>query len=760
VPGYEVVRRLHEGGQGVVYVAVQQSTRRKVALKVMHGRPDPSDLTAKRFDREVEIVAQFNHPNIVRVFDGGRTEDGRLYCVMEYVRGRTLTNYIREEKLSLDEALHLFLDVIAAVGHAHKHGVVHRDLKPANILVDHDGVVRVVDFGLAKAVGPASDLGVSQTGEFLGTLRYTSPEQLRAQSDGVDVRADVYSLGVILYEILTGVSPYPEKQYASDWVRLVLEAEPTPPRAAWDSRFGVLADESSRGSSRLSCPIDRDLETIVLTALAKSCDRRYQDAAALGEDVRRYLHDEPIAARRDSLAYVLQSKTRRWIARHQFTASLAMIAIAVLLAAYPVSWFVYRGTDINDWYEGALAAAFPMPFPGSAFEHVRIIAFDENTDFEALAKREGVTGVDPTNARSFRRMHGRFITKLAESKCRTLMFDIKFPAPTEFDDGFVEGVRVLRAKGIDVTVGTERWWLDEPITEFVSTNLLPYVRYGCTVVRLRDTPYAAQLAAQRGVTDPHPSLALATYGAYKHPDHQVKLLVDDTQERVNLIPYKQNAAAPAEKVFGKPDQIPLTRATLGTVDQGRFKDAFGPEWGLKKTDLLAFLNFDIPSDAYLAKSTVRYEDVFEATPASLRKWFEGKAIVVADRRHLPEPFGYLDRYELPDGRLMSGCYAHASVLDQLIRREFVRMLRPSYELLLLIASAAIGAAAAAVPFVRGLKIRVAVAAVVVFVVAGASVFAYARWHVLFNSMVPGVCLLIAFVLCAWSTRVRRIHGTV
>jgi len=460
----------------------------------------------------------------------------------------------------------------------------------------------------------------------------------------------------------------------------------------------------------------------------------------------------------DSPAYAPQAKEPRWIARHPGVLYLVVIAVSVLIGWYTVSWFVFQATDINDWYEGALAGAFPTGFPGSAFENVRIVAFDEDTDFEALAAREGIDGMLNSRPLSLRRIHGKLMSRLAESKCQAVAFDISFGEPSEFDDEFVQGVSALREQGIDVTVGAKRWWFDEPITALVSEDILPHVYYGCTVVRLLDTPYAVQLAAQRGVTHWLPSFPLAIYATYEHPGHEFDYLVDDDADYLDLVSYVRPSAAPAERVDIETAQIPLTRATLGLVNQGRFKDAFDPRWGLGLTDLLAFVYFDIPSDRYLAASTVRYEKVFDATSDELRGWFEGKAVLIADQRRVDEAAGFVDRYVLPDKRSMSGCYAHASVLDQLIRNDLVRMIHPVYELLLLIVSAALGAAAAALPFTRDLKFQVAVAVMSLLLIGGASMCVYAWWRFLFNPIVPFACLVIAFVLCAWFERVHATYG--
>jgi len=209
VEGYQVLSEISRGGQGVVYKAVQTATHRTVALKVLREGPYATERERRRFEREIDLAAGLDHPNIVTVYESGMTED-RPYFAMQYVRGQPLDRHVREKESGVEETLRLFLKVCGAVNHAHQRGVIHRDLKPANVLIDGEGEPHVLDFGLAKAAGAAltgEGRPVTETGQFLGTLAYASPEQTKGDPGLIDIRTDVYALGVMLYEALTGEYP-------------------------------------------------------------------------------------------------------------------------------------------------------------------------------------------------------------------------------------------------------------------------------------------------------------------------------------------------------------------------------------------------------------------------------------------------------------------------------------------------------------------------------------------------------------------------
>lgn len=334
IPGYRAIRMVGHGGQGTVYEAVQESTRRRVALKVLLSGTHASPTARRRFEREIELAARLKHPNIVTVFDSGITQDGHRYCVMDYIDGAPLDDFVRDQRLSLEETLTLARGVCQAVAHAHQKGVLHRDLKPSNVLVDAAGNPQVLDFGLAKSADGQPDTLVSLPGQLVGTLPYASPEHVAGTGDEVDMRSDVYALGVILYRLLTGEFPYPVAGGLEDVLHQIAETPPLAPGRAWSGGRGVRSRR--RGQSLTGdCPIDGELETILLKALAKEPRRRYQSADELDRDLGHYLAGEPIEAKRDSSLYMLRKSLRRYRAvavlgaATMLTVMLALVLVIV-----------------------------------------------------------------------------------------------------------------------------------------------------------------------------------------------------------------------------------------------------------------------------------------------------------------------------------------------------------------------------------------------------------------------------------------------
>jgi hypothetical protein len=320
--GYTVLGILPRGGQAVVYKAVQKATRRTVAVKVLlQGQHAPAHAQF-RFRQEIELVASLKHPNIVTIFDSGIAQ-GQYYYAMEFIPGKPLDEYIEDHSLSLSAIMTLFGKVTSAVAYAHRRGVIHRDLKPSNILVDENGEPHVLDFGLAKLAS-----GFEQTyeqtviasiaGQVMGTLGYMSPEQATADPEAIDVRTDVYSLGVILYRVLTEQFPYPIGGPMFEILDNIKSLEPIRP-------------------SKLVRGISFEIEAIIMKALAKEPHRRYQSASELQNDVENWLAGRPIVARSDHLLYVLY----KLFVRNRYAVVIVGLLAVILLAFSFTGYYLF-----------------------------------------------------------------------------------------------------------------------------------------------------------------------------------------------------------------------------------------------------------------------------------------------------------------------------------------------------------------------------------------------------------------------------------
>jgi len=312
LPGYELLELIARGGQGVVYRAIQDGSRRVVAIKVMHEGSLHGAEGRARFTREVQILGQLKHPHIVTIHDTG-IASGRTYLVMDYIEGCPLDVYVARQNPSVHDRLQLFVKICEAVHAGHVRGVIHRDLKPRNIRVDERGEPYILDFGLAKLVpedlpGKTQTRAVTLTGQFVGSLPWASPEQIRGSQDSVDLRTDIYALGAVLFQMLTGQLPFPVDVGQHEAARNILEHDPP-----------LL--------SSLCGSIDLDLDVIVHKCLEKEPTRRYQSVLALSEDVKRHLGQEPILARAPSTAYQL----RRLARRHKWPFLLATTFLSGLI---------------------------------------------------------------------------------------------------------------------------------------------------------------------------------------------------------------------------------------------------------------------------------------------------------------------------------------------------------------------------------------------------------------------------------------------
>ena len=340
---YHVRSLLGTGGMGVVYLAEQQNPQREVAVKVLQAS-SPGSERARRFEREAQFLGRLQHPGIAQIFESGTTSDtpeAATYIAMEYVAGLSLTDHAEQKALSPTACAELLIDLAEAVHHAHLRGVIHRDLKPSNVLVTDDGQIKVIDFGVARALdGDGENSLHTATGQVIGTLAYMSPEQVRGAIDDVDARADVYALGVLAYELFSGVLPFD------------------------------LRDKTLTAAAKVVCDVDAallgtrvpacrgDLEQIVAKALEKEPGRRYQSAAALADDLRRFLKNEPILARPASAIYQLRKVARR---NRALVLGAAATFVALVIGGSIAAYYAIRNAELvvkeREARQDAVAAA-------------------------------------------------------------------------------------------------------------------------------------------------------------------------------------------------------------------------------------------------------------------------------------------------------------------------------------------------------------------------------------------------------------------
>jgi serine/threonine protein kinase/WD40 repeat protein/Tfp pilus assembly protein PilF len=496
---YKLLEQIGEGGFGVVFMAEQSKPiRRKVALKVLKPGMDSKQVIA-RFEAERQALALMDHPNIARVLDAGQTAGGRPYFVMDLVKGLPITDFCDQGQLTPRERLALFVDVCSAVQHAHQKGIIHRDIKPSNVLVTlQDGrpLVKVIDFGIAKALGQSLTDKTLFTGfaQMIGTPLYMSPEQAALSNVDVDTRGDIYSLGVLLYELLTGTTPFTRErlqQAGYDEIRRILREEEPPKPSTRISTLGQAASTVSTqrksDPKRLSQLVRGELDWIVMKCLEKDRNRRYETANGLAGDIQRYLHDEPVHACPPSSAYRFRKLLRR---NKVLFATMTTVTATLLVASAAVTW---------KWWEAETARQQEQAAKEEATESEKQAKEDRDRALRAerlarLREAEALVG-QAHGIRLSRRPGQRFEALAALGKAATIGRELRQPAGW-FDSLRNEAIAALALPDLHITKEFGSFppgsvWVD------VSDDFELYVRTtdkgSCTIRRVADDTQVANL---------------------------------------------------------------------------------------------------------------------------------------------------------------------------------------------------------------------------------------------------------------------------
>ncbi|HSJ65191.1 MAG TPA: serine/threonine-protein kinase [Gemmatimonadaceae bacterium] len=391
IGAYRVVQELGRGGMGVVYLAERDDGQftRRVAVKLLRASPDAEELH-RRFVAERQILASLVHPHIAQLLDGGVT-DGRLpYLVMEYVEGMPITEYCDRQRLTIEERLRLFLDVCAAVHHAHQNLVIHRDLKPGNIMVTEGGRVKLLDFGIAKLLNPgmsAVSVPVTRTELRIMTPEYASPEQVRG--DPLSTASDVYALGVVLYELLAGRRPYRLTSTApGELARVVCDTDPEAPSLAiakdepMAPSLAAVSERRHTSPERLRAQLRGDLDAIIAMAMRKEPGRRYASAALFAQDIERYLGGRPVHAHRDTRAY----RTRKFLRRHRVQVAAGLLVLLSLIVGTGAAvWQARVASEQRDLAQRSAASAEAQRLQADEVATFLFGLFEASNPWEAAA---------------------------------------------------------------------------------------------------------------------------------------------------------------------------------------------------------------------------------------------------------------------------------------------------------------------------------------------------------------------------------------
>lgn len=741
---YQIVRLLGRGGMGMVYEAMQEQPRRRVALKIM----DPSLASTgalRRFETEAQLLGRLDHEGIARILEAGTHREPRIdaepipYYAMEFIsEARPITEHAAARGLDLAARLRLMAAVCDAVHHGHCEGVLHRDLKPENVVVDAQGRAKVIDFGIARVTEPElAATRITEVGQLVGTLQYMSPEQFDGYSDRLDARSDVYALGVMLYELTCGRLPYDVTgKTVIQAAQVVRQTQPPPP-------------------GRIDQRLAGELETIILKAMHKDVDRRYPRAADLAADLRRVIQGEPIEARRDSKTYIARKTTTRWMARNPDQALVAglLLALAAVFGLFETDTFFRSAPADLAIMRRLLSGPAPRPLAGPP-EHVRVIMFDVDTGFDRLARESGLPDASPVPSGplsadiSWRIVHGEMMKKLAAARPAGVLWDSTFSSATEYDTAFLAGADALAAAGIEA-VTTRRDW--EPGATFLNPEFEPRFQSG-----------AALLNPMTEDGEAHPRPVWRYELAFRHPNSVVlasaPLLLFGVSLHPGTFPQAEFTTDPAELLLlfnrkeprvpgvepvpvAEPRKIPITWTE---------RDVESTTQDPSSAALVAGFLVHMPGPAALEACTLRYEDAYRMPAEELARHIGGKMVILGQIHDD-------DRQLYTDGRVIPGTYALAATAESLARGVSIRAVAGGQRLGLLAGFAVVGLIAG---WLVGASLwrLLAVMAGLLLASALATWGVYYLFALIVNPLIPALLLVICALLGWFIHAIHRRHG--
>jgi serine/threonine protein kinase len=664
---YRILSEIGSGGMGTVYLAEQDQPRRPVALKVM--RPGVTSASAlRRFEIESQLLARLQHPAIAQVYEsgthapdagspGGEAADAQStpYFAMEYVRGaRTLTAYANENMLDPRDRVGLFLQVCRGVAHGHERGVIHRDLKPANILVDESGQPKIIDFGVARCTDSdaAATTMLTEPGQIIGTIQYMSPEQLSGISSRLDGRTDIYSLGVVLFELMCRRLPYDvDRQALGEAVRVVQEQEPRRPSE-------IVA-------------VHPDLETIILQCLRKDREKRFASVDELIAECERFVAGQPLLTSPPALSTIVTERVVSLAARKWELTAAAIVAISTILVGVVIHHLLYRFTTVHERVEHAMFSNFARTNPADPMGDVRTISVRLDADYDAVCKAENLPVPSPDDVASLRPLYGRLLQKFAAAEVRPMVvaFDIMFrKANPEHDPELIKGIRMLAGDGapgsdgsagrsgrrVDTVIALPRWSFDAQNSPIVAQSLIDAgalvggitldvgVEQNASYVHPTIHGYVDNEGA-----DHIPGLAVRAWASAAHPGSVLEFDRLESGSTVRMTMRAQSSSGIPGRELGYRD------VSMKEIIEQQVED---PDNGILDGATIALYSTIVPDDRYLAAADTTLPEALSMTREQISKEFGGKLVVIG-RADNPD-----DTFEIAAGRLLPGAMIHAAGL--------------------------------------------------------------------------------------------------